>query len=59
MRLVDPVRGSVVETTDPRTIANLIYGRGYWNVDDDGRTSTHTPATGPEIPEPHQGNGSQ
>lgn len=35
MRLVDPVRGSVVEATDSRTVVTLLYGRGYWNVDDD------------------------
>ncbi|HEX5525168.1 MAG TPA: hypothetical protein VFX53_17115 [Pedococcus sp.] len=33
MKLIDPVSGSVVETTDPRTIVDLRYGKGYWPVE--------------------------
>ena len=40
MRLVDPVRGSVVETTDPRTINDLRYGKGYWVLDKEPAPST-------------------
>lgn len=34
MKLIDPVRGSVVETTDPRTINDLRYGKGYHVLED-------------------------
>jgi hypothetical protein len=34
MRLVNPVRGTVREVTDPRAVAYLRYNKGYWKIDD-------------------------
>jgi hypothetical protein len=43
VRLVNPVRGSVVTTTDPRTITYLRYGRGYWVINDEHTASAEPP----------------
>ena len=39
MRLVNPVRGTVVQTTDPRAIIYLRYNQGYWVLDDAADTT--------------------
>lgn len=53
MLLLDPVRGLVVNVTDPRTINYLRYNKGYWTLDDVTHTTQqsgeHFPDPDPEV----------